>query len=118
MFAFYLAIGFFVSADDDSNSERKGRLNLGDPPDRIRLHLPYSREASLKCHTKSPDCIINPFLPPLSLAACLLSAKFTFLDKIKYLLVSHFVLVQSMHQKGVWLSLVFPPWHCSVAHPI
>ena len=41
-----------------------------DPPDRIRLHLPYSREASLKSHTKSPDCIINPFLPPLSLAAC------------------------------------------------
>lgn len=41
---------------------KKGRLNPGDPPDRFRLHFPYSREASFKAALNPRIALcINPF---------------------------------------------------------
>lgn len=43
-------IGLYRLGKLEPEEGHQWRLGFGDPPDRIRLHLPYSHEANLKPH--------------------------------------------------------------------
>ena len=43
-------IGLYRQGKLEPEEGHQWRLGFGDPPDRIRVHLPYSHEANLKPH--------------------------------------------------------------------